>query len=56
MKKIKLIFINSIPVLLMIGLIPIVSNDYILTGIYIFISLVSLMIYWERNDGTVYLL
>jgi hypothetical protein len=55
-KKIKLILINSLPILLMIGLIPLIWDDYILTWVYILISLISLMIHREKNDGIFYLL
>ena len=34
-KKVWEIFLNSIPNLIMIGLIPIIKNDYILTLVYI---------------------
>ncbi len=38
MKKALFIFLEAIPVLIMIGLIPIVKNDYILALIYLFIT------------------
>ena len=44
------IFLNTIPILVMIGLIPLVKNDYILTGIYVAIILVALLVKRERND------
>jgi len=50
MKKIKQILINAIPVLLMIGLIPLISNDYWLTLAYIIFIVVSLVIATEKND------
>lgn len=50
MIKFKQIFINSLPVLLMIGLIPFVQNDYILSVIYIFIILIALVIKKTKND------
>jgi hypothetical protein len=48
--KTSKIFLNAIPVLIMIGLIPYVSNDYILTGVYIVIIAITLFIKIERND------
>lgn len=44
------IFLNAIPVLVMVGLIPWVTNDYILTLIYIIIIVVSLVIKRTSND------
>lgn len=43
MKKIVKIFFNTIPILIMIGLIPLVRNDYLLTILYIIIITLSLM-------------
>jgi len=45
-KKILQFLLNIIPVLLMIGLIPFVSDDYILTGIYVGIVIIS---FWIRK-------
>lgn len=42
MQKALKVFLHSIPVLLMIGLIPLVQNDYILTVLYVLIITVSL--------------
>ena len=50
MKKPLLIFLNSLPVLIMIGLIPLVSNDYLLAGIYTLVIIISLLIKHARND------
>ncbi len=55
MKKISKILINTLPVLLMIGLIPIISNDYWLTLIYICIILVSLIVKKEKNDLLIFI-
>ncbi len=44
------IFLNSIPVLLMIALIPVVSNDYLLSGIYAVIILIAFSVQRKRND------
>jgi len=50
MNKFSKIILNAIPILVMIGLIPLVRNDYILTGIYAAIIIVALLIKKERND------
>ncbi len=51
MNKIYKIFLNTIPVLLMIGLIPFIKNDYLLTLLYIFIAMISLyIIKANKND------
>ena len=54
MKKFKQIFINCIPPLLMVILIPWIINDYILAAIYIFIILISLIIKKTKNDLLVF--
>ena len=53
MKKPLLILLNALPVLLMIGLIPLINNDYILTIIYIVIILIALILKREKNDLTI---
>lgn len=50
MKKTLAIFLNAIPVLLMIGLIPFIKNDYILTLIYIGIIATDLAVKYTPND------
>ncbi|MCX6756986.1 MAG: DUF2878 family protein [Candidatus Nomurabacteria bacterium] len=49
MKKGIKIFLNSTPILIMIGLIAVVHNDYILTIIYIVIIAISLFIKKEKK-------
>ena len=48
--KVSKIFLNTVPILVMIGLIPLVHDDYILTGIYAAIIIIALLIKTERND------
>lgn len=48
--KIRNIFLNSIPILIMIGLIPVIENDYLLTLIYVVIIAVSLIVRLESKD------
>lgn len=48
--KILQIFLNAIPIILMIILIPIFKNDYVLTGIYVLIIIVSFAIKYEQRD------
>ena len=53
-KKIQYIFLNAIPTLLMIGLIPIVKDDYLLAATYFFIILVSFAIKKEEKDFLIF--
>jgi len=48
--KITKIFINLIPILLMIGLIPVISNDYVLTLVYIVVIAIALFIKYEKQE------
>ena len=50
MKKISVIFLNAIPVLVMIALIPFVQNDYILTLVYVGIIAASLAVKYTPHD------
>ncbi len=49
--KIWKIFLNLIPVLFMIILIPIIENDYLLAAIYIVVITVSFFIKYEEDDN-----
>jgi len=49
-EKIFNIFLNIIPVVFMISFIPFVTDDYFLTGICIFIIMISLKVKYEKND------
>lgn len=53
MHKAYQIFLNTIPVLTMIVLIPVVQNDYTLTLLYIVIISIALVVKREKNDMTV---
>jgi hypothetical protein len=53
-EKVIRIFLNSLPVLLMIALIPFVKNDYLLTGVYVLITALSFLIRYEKKDWLVY--
>ncbi|HRZ95458.1 MAG TPA: DUF2878 family protein [Candidatus Moranbacteria bacterium] len=44
------IFLNSIPILIMIGLIPVVGNDYWLALIYCLIITISFWIKYEKRE------
>ena len=50
MDKTYKIFLNTLPVLIMVGLIPFVSNDYLLTVIYIVVIFTSLFMRRAKND------
>ncbi len=56
MHKIKKIILNSIPILVMIGLIPVVQNDYLLTLVYLTIIIFSLLIKRYANDLLIFCL
>ena len=48
--KIWRIVLSILPIVLMIGLIPIIKNDYLLTGVYILIIIIGLAIRREAKD------
>lgn len=50
MHKILKIILNAIPVLIMISLIPLVSNDYVLTLLYIVVIIVAFFVKRNPND------
>ena len=51
MNKVLKIFLQAIPVILMLILIPFIKNDYYLTLIFVGITLVSLLIRYEKKDA-----
>jgi hypothetical protein len=55
MKKVWKIFLNTIPVLLMIGLIPFIWNDYTLTAVYAVIVAAALLVKRMPYDATVFI-
>ena len=55
MKKAQLIFLNAIPILIMMGLIPFVQNEYYLTFLYVGVILISFLIKKAKGDTTVFL-
>ncbi len=50
MKKIKEITLNILPILVMVGLIPLIHNDYWLSFVYIVIIVTSLLVKRSKND------
>lgn len=48
--KMTKIFYNTVPVILMIALIPIITDDFILTGTYILIITISFLIKYDKKD------
>jgi hypothetical protein len=54
MEKTRKIAVQSIPVLIMIGLIPLVQNDYLLTALYIGIILFSFLIKRRKYEGLIF--
>ncbi len=55
-QKIFHIFLNTLPVLVMIGLIPVISNDYLLMIAYAIIIIAALYIKHERSDFIIFIL
>ena len=55
MNKIWPILLIALPVLVMIGLIPVTSNDYILTLVYIVMIVGLLRLKCERHDKKIFL-
>jgi len=53
MSKATQLFLNAVPALLMIGLIPLVRNDFLLTAIYLLIIGSALVIKREPKDITI---
>lgn len=53
--KIIDIVLNIIPILVMIGLIPVIQNDYFLTVIYVVIILISFFIKKEKGDVFIFI-
>ena len=53
MPKVQKIFLNALPILIMIGLIPAIQNDYLLTFFYIIIIVFSLHLKKEKWDITI---
>lgn len=53
--KLRKIFFNALPVLVMIGLIPLVKNDYNLSLVYIAIIAALFYIKMEKNDLIVFI-
>jgi hypothetical protein len=53
MRKVYLIFVNAIPILIMIGLIPLVHNDYLLAVLDLVIIILAFAIKRERNEITI---
>lgn len=51
--KLREISLNAIPILLMLALIPLVTNDYLLTGIYVAIIAVALKVKRDPEDFNV---
>lgn len=50
----KIIFLNALPIVLMIGLIPLVRDDVTLSALYILIIAAALLVKREPYDLTVF--
>jgi len=55
MSKIIKIFLNIIPIFIMISLISVIHNDYVLTSVYAIIIVVLFLIKKEKNDFLIFL-
>ncbi len=55
MEKAKYIFLNAIPILIMVALIPLVQNDYVLSLIYVLIIFVSFSVKRGPKDISIFL-
>lgn len=54
-KKKSEIILNTIPILIMIGLIPVILNDYYLSLIYVGIIAISFLFKKEKNDIKIFI-
>ena len=55
MTKARQIFFNALPVLIMVGLIPLVPNDYNLSLVYILIIVAAFYVKREKNDLLIFI-
>jgi hypothetical protein len=56
MKKLQRIILHGMPIIIMIGLIPLILNDYLLTGIYALIILISFGIKLRTHEVLIFFL
>jgi len=54
-QKLIYIILISIPIIIMILLIPLIKNDYILSLLYIIIISISLFIKYEKNEYLIFI-
>ena len=52
---VKTIMYNFLPIIFMIALIPVIKNDYILLGVYLLITVITLSIKHDAKDIKVFL-
>jgi hypothetical protein len=55
MSKLFKITLNSLPLLVMVGMIPLIKNDYYLALAFLVIIILSLLAKREKHDGTILL-
>jgi hypothetical protein len=53
--KILQIFLNTVPIIIMIAIIPVFGNDYVLTGIYLLIIAVSFIVNYQQKEYVVFI-
>ncbi len=56
MKKINHLFLNFLPIVLMVALIPVIKNDYILAAVYVLITIISLALKKDSKEIPVFFL
>ncbi len=49
-KLVLKLFLQAVPIIVMIGLIPLVQNDILLAGVYALIIAASFVMKYEKND------
>ena len=52
----KRIVYNFLPIVLMIGLIPVIKNDYLLLAVYLLFTVITLLIQRDPKDVKVFFL
>ena len=55
MTQLKTIFLNAIPILIMIGLIALIKNDYVLLLVYVPIIAIAFLVRYEPREWLVFL-
>ena len=54
-EKVIKIFLNALPMIIMILLIPFIPNDYILSAVYVVIIAICFFIKYEKNEYLIFI-